>query len=406
MQTVNEDEATAARRVRGDPGKAARRGACALLLLGLATLGAVLPARTIAQTPPLSPDTLGRLNWGVDEQNQPWTVQSLRRHLAATPRDDLSRQVNRVVQVAEQQLGATITPVAHLRTEGNLSSDPAYRASVAATSQLNTVYNWATCARLADPPLADQCQAAATTAISAWTTTYQPSGNPIDENPLIPLLQSIDLMLPLLSPDQQAQALAWTAELGRQGESLFAGMSGGDTRRINNWNSWHLALQGMVAAITADPALLERTRTAAHAQIGQNVYADGSTYDFRERDALHYHVYDLQALVDLDLFTSVLSADDEAAILSALQFLRPYFLGEQQHIEFANSPVAFDRVRREAGDPSFAIAPWDPARARQLLRLARSRFPAIRAWSASVVDEQYSPRLKELAALFLIPGPD
>ena len=44
---------------------------------------------------------------------------------------------------------------------GNLSSDPGYQASVAATSQLDMVYNWATCARLADPPLAGACRDAA-----------------------------------------------------------------------------------------------------------------------------------------------------------------------------------------------------------------------------------------------------
>lgn len=348
------------------------------------------------------PDSLGRLDWGVDERGRPWGVSSLRAHLAATPGDDLSRQVKRVLQVAEQKLGTDIRPLAHLETEGRLVSDPAHQASVAATSQLDTVYAWAICARQADPPLSTWCASAASDAIVAWTTINQPSGNPISENPLIPLLQSIDLMLPLFTPDQQFQALEWTRSLGERGEALFAAMSPRDTRLVNNWNSWHLAIQGMVGTITNDADLNARTRVEVHWQISQNINADGSTLDFRQRDALHYHLYDLQALVDLVSFTDgLVSVEDEAAIERALDFIEPYFSGQQQHFEFVTSTVLFDQQRRDAGDPSFLNAPWKPEKARQLLRLARSSFPTIRPWTTSVVDENYSPRLKVLAALLM-----
>src|SRR5207249_1642865 len=148
-----------------------------------------------------------------DEHGQPWSAAALRAHLASSPGDDLSRQIARLLQVAEEQLGATITPVAHITVEGRLSIDPAYRASAIATSQLETVYAWTVCGRLADASLGDRCRNAATEAIAAWTSTYEPSGNPIDEARLIPLLQSIDLAMPLLSPEQQASALAWVSAL-------------------------------------------------------------------------------------------------------------------------------------------------------------------------------------------------
>ena len=137
-----------------------------------------------------------------------------------------------------------------------------------------------------------------------------------------------------------------------------------------------------------------------HRHIGQNISPDGSTFDFHQRDALHYHVYDLEALVDLVLFTNLVGVEDQELILSGLRFIEPYFTGSQEHIEWVNSNVPFDRQRREAGDPAFAIAAWDPSSARLLLRLARTHFSPIRYWSASVVDEMYSPRVKQIAALF------
>jgi hypothetical protein len=64
-----------------------------------------------------------------------------------------------------------------------------------------------------------------------------------------------------------------------------------------------------------------------------------------------------------------------------------------------------DDLSREAGDRNYDIAPWDPSRARQLLRLARGQYPAIQDWTVSVVDESYAPRLKQLAAMYRLPPP-
>jgi len=365
-----------------------------VLLLGAALGGVPSAAADTGDTP------LGRLNWGVDSQGQPWTAQTLKAHMSLAPDDELSRSPAAVIEAARQHLDDTITPVAALHSEGTVFTDPRHKASAAAVSQLGTVYDWAMCARLAEQPLGQQCASAAAAAITAWTATYQPSGDPIDENQLIPLLQSIDLMMPLLPADTQSQAVAWTSALATQGDQRFAAMKPGDSRLVNNWNSWHLALDAMAGTITGDSELLNRTTSAVRQQVAQNVNADGSTFDFQQRDALHYQVYDLEALLELDLFTSAMPADSEGALLNGLQFLQPFVSGQQQHVEFVGSTVAFDRTRRDAGDPTFANVPWDPRSARTLLRLARSHFPAIRDWTSAMAGDSYPARLRQLAALY------
>ena len=92
-------------------------------------------------------------------------------------------------------------------------------------------------------------------------------------------------------------------------------------------------------------------------------------------------------------------AETADAIGTGVMFLRPFALGEQTHIEFAQTTVPFDIQRKQAGDPVFTNAPWNPREARPLLRLARTRFPTVRPWTESLVDEQYAPRIKQLAAL-------
>ena len=69
------------------------------------------------------------------------------------------------------------------------------------------------------------------------------------------------------------------------------------------------------------------------------------------------------------------------------------------HIEFAGTTFSFDIDRREAGYAKFRDAPFDPARARVLLRLARVAFPDVRAWTEQIVDAAYDPRTKLLAAI-------
>ena len=134
---------------------------------------------------------------------------------------------------------------------------------------------------------------------------------------------------------------------------------------------------------------------------GLSGQGDGRTFDFMQRDALHYHIAAVQPLLEVMLYTpDLVDQHVRAAILSGLEFLRPFFLGQQEHTEFAQTSISFDRERRDDGKPQFRDAPWDPARGRVLLRLARAEFPEIRDWTEQIVDHGYDPRTKLLAAIY------
>jgi hypothetical protein len=98
--------------------------------------------------------------------------------------------------------------------------------------------------------------------------------------------------------------------------------------------------------------------------------------------------------------TDLVSTTVRTAVLSGLGFIRPYFLGQAQHVEFTGTTAPFDLARRDDGNPVFQHAPWDPARGRVLLRLARSAFPEVRPWTDDIVDARYDPRTKLLAAIY------
>jgi hypothetical protein len=148
------------------------------------------------------------------------------------------------------------------------------------------------------------------------------------------------------------------------------------------------------------PGML-RNFVARNFVAGPSGQRDGRTFDFLQRDALHYHVAAVQPLVEVALYApDLVDRITRAAVLSGLEFLRPFFLGHAQHVEFARTSVAFDRERRDDGNPAFRNAPWEPAGARVLLRLARASFPQVRAWTEDIVDSGYDPRTKLLAAVY------
>jgi hypothetical protein len=172
-----------------------------------------------------------------------------------------------------------------------------------------------------------------------------------------------------------------------------------------------MAFRLLIRAVAVTVAGLTALRVELPGQLGEfaarNYIAgpsgqpDGRTYDFRQRDALNYHVAAVQPLVEIALYApDLIGAQVRAAVLSGLEFLRPYFLRQAAHVEFAATTVSFDLARRDDGNPVFQPEPWDPDRGRVVLRLARAVFPEIRGWTDDIVDARYDPRTKLLAAIY------
>jgi hypothetical protein len=366
------------------------------LVIG-ATVGALLspavalscpPAQSglesVAQTassaaPVLSGTRLGGLDWGRR------SVEELR---LAQPTDPARRAVDASLRDAQLELDrdAKIYAVPVLHIDGVMPTSRDYKLTDAALKTLPIVANWALCARVASDPLASRCQAAARRGLLRWMETYTaPSGNPIDEHDLTPLIKSIDLMLPTLNHEEQSAAKLWLRKLV-MAEDRWAAQGGS---RRSDAESLRLELRAMATRVLGDRAGQAETARLMHEQIARDLADDGSSLEFHRRDSLRYHVFDLWSFVEAAAFApESVSAEDRARVVHALEFLKPYFLGEKQHTEFTASQDAFDARRRAAGLSEFQLAPWDPANARKLLRVARSVFPEIASWTTSVAGDE------------------
>ncbi len=274
----------------------------------------------------------------------------------------------------DTQLVLPPAPLPRLHTEGTLPHQGIYDASVAAKRDLPRMRQFALAWRqTADGRYLD----AASSYLDAWSRTYQPSLNPIDETDLDALIDTYAITRHALNDKLQNQLTRFIRDWGA---AYIADIKSArkplKTTYINNWNSHRIKLLTLSAVALNDKAMFAEARRLYRQQLDNNIDATGITQDFQERDALHYVTYDLEPLARAAIAARAMGEDwlpltgaRGGSLDKALRWLQPFAEGRVTHMEFVNSSVRFDTVRREAGLPGFS-GEWQPANARNLYSLA------------------------------------
>jgi hypothetical protein len=192
--------------------------------------------------------------------------------------------------------------------------------------------------RLSDKPI---YQIHAKRILLAWAETYQPSGHPIDETRLDGLLWAYDLLHCQLTHGENQTIRQWLSTLQ---EKKLAWEFGPATAH-NNYRTHQLKMLLLLDKLLDDQDGWQRDLAAVEQHLTDNIGADGATIDYQERDALYYHVYDLEAWTEIAL----LSGCCHQPIARAFGFLQQRLTSGDTHGEFAGSQSAFDRERSAAG---------------------------------------------------------
>ena len=294
----------------------------------------------------------------------------------AAPRDAAT---DKVIAAAKAALTRPPGAIPRLHTEGTLPGKGIREISLKAKEDQPIVLNLALAWRLTgDRAYLDQ----AGRYLEAWADIYQPSFNPIDETGFDTLLMAYDLT----EADLPAATRAKVDGFWRKMAVGYLDAMDAKPKNFNtNWQSHRVKLATMAAFQTGDAKLIDRARAAYRAQVSTNIQADGSVFDFHERDALHYVTYDLDPLMMAAISAKAHGEDwltwksaQGVSLASALDWLAPYAKGEKVHIEFANSKIQFDRDRAAAGQKEYAPHPWDVTNAVGTYALASLLDPRYR----------------------------
>lgn len=280
---------------------------------------------------------------------------------------------------ADVALIATPDPADTILTEGILQGDPRKTKTWQSLADMQKVYTLA----LAYKITGEQKYLTKTSEfLLAWAKRNQPQGNPINDTNLDRIIFAYDLVKDDLTTDVSLVTSAWLMKVGLQEiRSFNNALNRGSLTYMNNWNSHRIKAVAEVAWAINNDSLKNWSINAYKNQIAKNLYPDGSSYDFHERDAMHYHVYDVDPLMvaatimnrDKRLTFNAYSYKTEtgSSLKVSLNWLLPFYTGEKIHAEWVNSKSAFDKKRAANGEKGYIAGTlFKPEEARTSIALA------------------------------------
>lgn len=286
--------------------------------------------------------------------------------------DEAGERFKELKHIATKALDDKPNPIKKIQTEGKLNTDPVKirtKESLADMKKMHAL-GW-TYAVTGEEKFGEKTREF----LLAWAKENVPTGDPIDETTLQNAFEAFDLTRELFSAEQKKEVKGWIKRVAE--DEMKTGKKNSGTSR-NNWQSHRIKIVGLAGYVLGNKELIDYADEGYKKQLEINLKPDGSSIDFHDRDALHYHCYDLEPLLELAIVAKLNGADyydrkaaDGASLGKSVNFLVPFCTGAKTHAEFVNSKVAFDKKRAESGDKHYeAGRPFEPKTGAQTLELA------------------------------------
>ena len=276
-----------------------------------------------------------------------------------------------IIAKADSVLHFSPNPLDSIFYEGYVSNHPRRLKSVMSLRDMSYMF------RLVDAYLVTDGKKYAVHAINyltAWSSTYRPTGNDVNENKLDICFYVFDIMRVLLTSEEQRPIEDWLHLIATKQQSRWSMANGSSNRHVKR-----LKLILMAAVVLGDASLESFVRSQLTPMITSAFYEDGSSRDLQRRDALHYHVDCIKVYLELaylarliDVSIYDLIGETGGSVKKSLHYIFPYVRGEKIHEEWVHTKVGLDRRRWEAGDPYYRPGkPWDQMEAFSTLLLAQ-----------------------------------
>jgi hypothetical protein len=270
---------------------------------------------------------------------------------------EAAEQFSEIHRSADSALSATPNPIEKVVSEGHLDKDPLKIRTRASLPDLDKIQSLAWAWAVTDEArYFDKSREF----ILAWAKVNHPDGDAINETKFEPLIVAYDLLRGTFSKDDQKTVDGW---LRNKATTLWKDKRG----LTDNWFSHRLKIVGLIGWTIGDATLISNVESGFHRQINNNLKPDGASTDFYKRDALHYHLYDVEPLLVLARVAErngrkffEFAATNGATLNSGVAFVVPFATGKKTHMEFVKSTVSFDRKRAQSGQGEYQPHPWRP----------------------------------------------
>jgi hypothetical protein len=258
---------------------------------------------------------------------------------------------------AQKALTEMPDPIAEIQSQGLLEGNPAKIASTKAVEDAYKVYSLALVYKLySDKAYLNK----AIEFLLAWSNTNKATGDPINETKLEDMITGYDLVRDQSSNADKKTIDNWLESIA-DAEVNSASAKPGKGTAINNWNSHRIKIITLIACTLHTKKYNEIITSELEKQLAINLNPDGTTHDFVERDAFHYHTYDLEPLLTTCIAIYRTTGKDYfnyqtpngSSIKKCVDFMTPYMVGDKTHGEFVNSTVPFDLQRAKNNEKGY-----------------------------------------------------
>jgi hypothetical protein len=302
---------------------------------------------------------------------------------------DVKKQYNGFIKLADEAVNENPNPIDTIRSEGLLAGNPKKIATATALRDMHKMYALAITYKVENEKSYLQNLRSY---LIAWAKVNISKGDPIDDTNLDEAIEAYDMVKDKLKPEDRALISGWLTQVGQAEINTFkpAKQTG-----YNNWHSHRLKEVGEIGFAIGNADFQKFAIEGLKKQIEVNLYADGSGVDFKLRDALHYHAYDLEPLLQLAIVlkraTGVdyysMASPSGSSIKKSTEWFVPYVTGEKTHGEFVNSTVKFDQARAKNGEKDYVPGTlFNPKNGIKTLTLA------------AYFDQQYNATVKTVKA--------
>ncbi len=264
----------------------------------------------------------------------------------------IEKKISRVKQSAYSALTLNPNPIINIDSAGRLSNVPVKISSLLAIKDMNILSSltWAYIFTNNNKFLVK-----AREYILTWIQVNSPGSNPINNTKLEALITCYCFIKPAFSEEEN--------HLIKKYFNAFVLQTKQNWNSQNNWAAHAIKMAGLSAIASDNSTLLGEVINHYKNFAEKNLMPTGSTYDFHQRDALHYQVYDLEPLLTFALMVFLYTGEDlynyttknGGSIKNSVHFLTPYITREKVHYEFTRTSVKFDLARSKNGEEDFIL---------------------------------------------------
>lgn len=290
-----------------------------------------------------------------------------------------ANRYEKISKDAKSALGASPHPIVKISTAGRLKGDTVREETNKATKDFYKIW----CLAVSYSFTGDELYLRqAIKFILAWAEVNMASGEPINETKLDPVLEAYDIVRSKIANEEKQKIENWLRSIA---DAEINGRIYGTKTAVNNWNSHRIKIVGLIGFAIGDEKYKTYAESALKEQIKNNLLEDGSSWDFKERDALHYHCYDIEPLLKISIafkrtgkdYYKYIS-DNNSSLEKSVSFLKPYLSGIKYHEEFVNSNVNFDKRRSDNNQEAYKTGrKFEAKQAVQSLELAEYFDPSL-----------------------------